>query len=244
MFQIRAPLAHERIVEGRGDVVDGRGRYAPGKMLEPLGGGTATQRFVEHDCELLAMGEPVFEGAEVGIGGEVGAADHVAEHRPELLLVAHDEDVAVARAIELARRQRRMARSRLAALLMAFVEVPGRQIVQRFCSAQSNRLTSMSRPTPVSRAAMMPERSANAANRPGHHVDDRQPHAARRSVRLAGEREVAGFRLHQIVVARPVRARSAAPVGRQMRADDPRIGLLRAPRRSARACRAGRRADC
>jgi hypothetical protein len=50
--------AHERIVEGRGYVVDGRGRYAPGKMLEPLGCGAATQRFVEHDCELLAMGAP------------------------------------------------------------------------------------------------------------------------------------------------------------------------------------------
>src|SRR4029077_2595223 len=43
-----AALAHERSVGGGGDVIAGRGGSPPGKMLEPLGGGTATQRFVEH----------------------------------------------------------------------------------------------------------------------------------------------------------------------------------------------------
>src|ERR1700722_17745499 len=51
-----AALAYERIVEGGGDVIDGRGRYAPGKMLEPPGGGTATPRFCEPDRGFLRAG--------------------------------------------------------------------------------------------------------------------------------------------------------------------------------------------
>ena len=41
-----------------------------------------------------------------------------------------------------------------------------------------------------------------------------------RAVGLAGERQIAGLRLHQVVVAGPGFARTLAAVGGEMRADD------------------------
>ncbi len=59
---------------------------------------------------------------------------------------------------------------------------------------------------------------------PGHQIHDRQAHAGRGTVRLAGQREISGLGLHQVVVARPGRARSGAAVRGKMRADDLRVG--------------------
>src|SRR5271167_2590998 len=62
--------------------------------------------------------------------GQIWPANHIAQDRPELFLVTHNEDVAVTRSVQLARRQGWVARSRLAALPVALVKVPRRNIVQ------------------------------------------------------------------------------------------------------------------
>src|SRR6185437_13022023 len=66
---------------------------------------------------------------------------------------------------------------------------------------------------------------AEPGEKPGHIVDDGKPHPRRWTVRLAGECEIAGFRLHEIVIAGPRRARAGAAIGREMRADDARVRL-------------------
>src|SRR3546814_15645630 len=57
------------------------------------------------------------------------AADAFGEDRPEFLLVAHDEEPAIARAVELARDQRGMGRTRRALRRHAVIHVPGAEIV-------------------------------------------------------------------------------------------------------------------
>src|SRR6185312_16084698 len=75
-------------------------------------------------------GEAIGEAAEVRRLDEIRPVDRLAQQRPELLLVAHQEDPAVLGAIELARRERGMARARLARLAVSLVQVPGREIAQ------------------------------------------------------------------------------------------------------------------
>src|SRR3546814_1641073 len=57
------------------------------------------------------------------------AADAFGEDRPEFLLVAHDEEPAIARAVELARDQRGMGRTRRALRRHAVIHVPGAELV-------------------------------------------------------------------------------------------------------------------
>src|SRR6185436_16310049 len=95
-------------------VVYRRGRHPAGEALDPLVGGARAQRGVEHLRDAIAVPEPRLEGGELRVGRPLGPAERLGEDAPELFLVAHDEDPAVLRSVELARREARMRRARRA----------------------------------------------------------------------------------------------------------------------------------
>ena len=71
----------------------------------------------------------------------------------------------------------------------------------------------------------------------GHIVDHRQTEPRRRPVRLAGHGEESAFRLHQVVVARPIGPAVVAAISGQMRTDDARIDVLQRGVVEAELCR-------
>src|SRR5690348_5243723 len=100
-------------------------------------------------------------------------AERSGKERPELLLVAHDEDPAVGGPVELARHERRMRRARLAALHRAGVEVPGARIVQveeREVEEARIDVAAAARLARAEDGGDEPE----AGDHAGHEVDDRE----------------------------------------------------------------------
>jgi hypothetical protein len=74
--------------------------------------GLLHQRVVEQAGHAIAVREPRGEAGELGVVDPFGVAELARQQRPELGLVAHDEEPAVLRAIELARHQARVAAAR------------------------------------------------------------------------------------------------------------------------------------
>ncbi len=198
---------------------------APAKCASHVRGAARGQRRVQQFGQHGAVGEPRRERREALVLRPVRPVEPGAQHRPEFLFVAHDEDPAVRGAVELAGGQRRMRRARLAALRVALVEEPARQVVQvgqRGVEQADIDVPALPGRARGEDAAEQRQRGVDAR----HHVDDRQAEPRRRAVGLAGQRQVARLGLHQIVVARPVRPAAVPPIGREMRADDARIGVL------------------
>ncbi len=115
-----------------------------------------------------------------------------------------------------------MAGPRLAPLHVARVEVPGRRIGHVAQRQIEQAHVDVAALTGCPRAQH--RRDGRVRHRePRHQVHDRKPETRRRRTGLAGQREIAGLRLHEIVVARPGGARAFASVRRQKGADDLRI---------------------
>src|SRR5687768_17434464 len=112
---------YERILERLREIVDRRCRHGAGKDLEPFGGVALAKLTIEHFGQQLALSQAVGEPAKPRVVAPFRAAELVAQRRPELLLVAHQVNPAVASAVELARRERRMRRARQAPRDDAFV---------------------------------------------------------------------------------------------------------------------------
>ena len=128
-------------------------------------------------------------------------------------------------AVELARHQARVAAARRAAGDRAAVQVPGAGVVEVVHRDVEERGVDVHADAGLARLDDAGEQ-AERRRQAGHQVDDRQAVARRRAVGLAGHRHVAGLGLHQVVVAGPGAARAAAAVGRQVGADDARVGVL------------------
>src|SRR6185503_6971654 len=97
-----APIHHEWALQRTAHVVDGRGRHAAAKDLDPFGRRLRRQGGVQVEGELRTVGQPRLEVLVVRVRGPLRPAYAAAQLGPELLLVAHEEDEAIARAIKLA----------------------------------------------------------------------------------------------------------------------------------------------
>ena len=192
-------------------------------MQQPFLGGFRRQRLVEEPIDLVAVFEPVLERPEPRVTCPFRPPEPLAQHRPEFFLVAHDEDKTVRRAVELARHQRGVRRTRLAGLHMPRIEIPGREISEVLHRGIEEADIEVAALAALARRKH-PRHQRERGEEPGHQIDDRQPHARGRPVRLAGQGQIAGLGLHQIIIAGPMRARAVAAIGREMRADDLRIG--------------------
>ena len=106
---------------------------------------------------------------------------------------------------------------------MPGVEIPGREIGEVLHRGIEQAHIEVATLAGLARRKH-PRHQRERGEEPGHQIDDRQPHARGRPVRLAGQGQIAGLGLHQVIVARPMRARAVAAIGREMRADDLRIG--------------------
>jgi hypothetical protein len=106
-------------------------------MRQPFAGRPRLQRLVDELGEQRAVLQPVGEPPEAGVVDPLRPVDPAAELDPELLLVAHQVDPAVPRAVALAGRERRMRRSGDAPGRDAGVEIPMPDIVQiRECEVE------------------------------------------------------------------------------------------------------------
>ena len=74
-------------------------------------------------------------------------------------------------------------------------------------------------------------------HQPRHHIHDRNAEARGRPLRLAGQRQIPGLRLHQVIIARPGFPGSRAPVRAEMRADDAWVRVLQRVVRQAQFVR-------
>src|SRR5579883_582779 len=108
---------NEGIFKCRFDIGDRRRGHRAGKTFEPFGRPAGREHFIQPLIHGGAIGKAVFEAGKARIDRPFGMAEPLAKNRPELFLVAHDKDVAVARAIELARHKRGMGGVWLPAVL-------------------------------------------------------------------------------------------------------------------------------
>ena len=79
--------------------------HAPGEVHQPVGGVVRHQHLVKHAREAVAILQSCCVRCEVGVVSPFRSPHHFREHSPELFLVAHDEDPAIACAVELAWRK-------------------------------------------------------------------------------------------------------------------------------------------
>ena len=224
----RAAL-HPRILERLGDVVDRRRRDAARELGEPFVRRARLERFVDQLGEQRAVLEAIREFPEARIVDPLRPADLVAEHAPELLLVAHQVDPAAARAVALAGRDRRVRGPRDAAGGGAGVEIPVADVVQVREREVEEAHVDVA-PAPVAVGGVQRGEQPGRQRDAGHQVDEREPEPRRRRIRVAGEMEVAGLGLHHVVVAGPRRTLALAAVAGEMRADDLRVRRRRAAR--------------
>ena len=168
------------------------------------------------------MPQPVLEPGEPGVLGPRPLAEGAAQGRPELLLVAHQVDPAVPGLVQLARGQRRVGRTGQPFLDRALVQVPSRRIggvgERDVEQADVDIAPGARRPRPG-----QPRQHRIGQRQPGHLVDDGQAEPGRRPARFAGQGKIARFRLHQVIEARPVGARTGPPIGGEVGADDLRV---------------------
>ncbi len=178
-------LVHERVLERLGDVEHRRDRHLAREALDPGRGRCLHQRVVEEAGDAVAVLEALREDGELGVGDPLRMAELLREQRPELLLVAHDEDPAVLGAVELARHQARVAAARRAAGHRAAVQVPGAGVVEVVHRDVEERRVDVHADAGLARLDDAGEQ-AERRRQAGHQVDDRQPVARRRAVGLAG----------------------------------------------------------
>ena len=164
------------------------------------------------------------EGREPGVVLPLGPFERRGEPSPELLLVAHQEDPAVAGAVELARDHRRMRRTREPGRREPLVEIPGR-VVAEVVAGDVEEAHVIVAARPARARLQHPGHERERGGEPGHVVDDRDPVALRGPFRGAGELEVARLRLHEEVEPRPGRPVPIPPVGREVDADDGRVAI-------------------
>ena len=85
---------------------------------------------LQHRDQLVAMLQAVGEGAEARIVGEARQVHAMRQALPELLLHAHDDQVAVLGGEGLRRHQRLMRAVRQPFEAVASIEIPHRQVVE------------------------------------------------------------------------------------------------------------------
>jgi hypothetical protein len=90
-------------------------------------------------------------------------------------------------AVKLARHQRGMRRARLAALHMPRIQVPGREIGEVLQGGVEQADIEVAALAALARRQHTGDQR-EGGEQPGHQIDDRQPHARRRPVGLAGQR--------------------------------------------------------
>jgi len=121
-------LGDKRIIQSFREIVDRCRRNPAGEYVEPLCRRLLRQFRIEHVLDQCAVLQPFLERRKALILGPFLTPEHAAKVQPELLLVAHQEDPAVAGGVELAWRERGMRRTWQPFLHMAFVEVPDSRI--------------------------------------------------------------------------------------------------------------------
>jgi hypothetical protein len=154
--------------------------------------------------------------------GEVLAGQHAEQRLPELVGHAHHEDPAVAGPEELHRHGRGVRAARQALGAQALVQVPVAGVGELVQRDVEQRHVDVAAVAALHRADQRREHR-HCGGDAGHVVDDRQAHAGGRRAGLAGEVQVAGLGLHQVVVARPALALVVATVGGEVRAEDARV---------------------
>ena len=160
----------------------------------------------EQRAQRVAVDGAVLVAGEARVVGQLGDAEHAAQ-RAELPVVARgDDDVAVGR-----RQRRRTGTGSGASCPCGYGVTPAATTALAWLtspdSAEDSRLTSTCCPSPVAVAVAQRGEHADRGVQPGHHVEDRDARAVRRSVGVAGQAHQAGDGLHDEVVAGQRRAR-------------------------------------
>ena len=157
--------------------------------------------------------------AVVGGIDQLRPADLCAQQLPEALGLAHQEDPAVARAVELGRHEVGVGRARHPGRDQALVQIPGRGVAQ-LVQGDVEQADLDVAPDAGRARRMQAAHQGKRGGHAGHEVDHREAEARGRRVGLAGDRQKAALGLDQEVVARPAFARPVIAVSREMGAHD------------------------
>ena len=127
-FVEHASFGEERIVERGGEAVDGRDRHMARQQIQPV-----CRRSFAKDCvQLRRQCTPVRQSIgrlqEASVFLQFGMADAIDQCGPELGKLCHHEHPSVGGAEHLARRNRRMRRSRCTCRFILFVHIPDGRI--------------------------------------------------------------------------------------------------------------------
>jgi hypothetical protein len=219
-----APRAHLLVRERLGDRVDGGAGDAATQAREPLGRRALGEARLEDRHQRVLVGEAGGEGGEARIATDLGQLHRVHEALPELLLVAEDDDPAVARGKVLRGYQRLVAGVGHAIGLPVAVQRPDREVGQHAHRGVEQRDVDVA---PDAGALGVPQPGQQRGHRgvAAGEVHDRHAALARRPVGLAGDRHPARIALDQVVEGGLGRPGAGGAEAGQRAADDGGIDL-------------------